>query len=333
MQIIFNEFGQYLGSDKQNFIVYKDKKPLKKIPFWKVKQIILTPGNTVSTSALFWCSVYGINVSLMSNTGKPLSVMEPMMSKAHIDTRMKQYEARSNVKGVEIAKAIIRAKIQNQISFLEKHGFDSRRLRIVEMISKIDGDKVDDIRPKLVAIESRCSKVYFGRLMTMFPDFLLTPKRMRRSAKDPLNNLFNLGYEVLKGEVYRAVIGAHLDPYFGYIHRVAPYQLSLVYDIQDLFRGVIDEFLIDYAQKLNPSNFEIKGDRMFLKEKQSYLMIKELDKVFEKRIKHKMMSFGEHPKIRTAIREEPLRLAQYLRGEKEEYKPLRLFYEAPFCNR
>jgi CRISPR/Cas system-associated endonuclease Cas1 len=61
MQIILDEFGQYLGSDRENFIVYKDKKPIKKIPFYKVKQVILTPGNTVSTSALFWCSVYNIN--------------------------------------------------------------------------------------------------------------------------------------------------------------------------------------------------------------------------------------------------------------------------------
>jgi len=31
-------------------------------------------------------------------------------------------------------------------------------------------------------------------------------------------------------------------------------------------------------------------------------------------------SFGEYSKIRTAIREEPMKLAQYLRGEKEIYE-------------
>ena len=31
-------------------------------------------------------------------------------------------------------------------------------------------------------------------------------------------------------------------------------------------------------------------------------------------------SFGEYSKIRTAIREEPMKLPQYLRGEKELYE-------------
>jgi len=44
-------------------------------------------------------------------------------------------------------------------------------------------------------------KVYFGHLKTLFPDFLQIPKRMRYKVEDLLNNLLNLGYEVLKGEV------------------------------------------------------------------------------------------------------------------------------------
>jgi CRISPR-associated protein Cas1 len=124
MQIILDEFGQYLGSDKENFVVYKDKKPVKKIPFHKLKQVILTPGNTISTNALFWCSIYNVNLMTVSNTGRPLSMMLPLTTNANVKTRVKQYEAYYNSKGIEIAKAILSAKIQNQIALLERRGFD-----------------------------------------------------------------------------------------------------------------------------------------------------------------------------------------------------------------
>ena len=58
-------------------------------------------------------------------------------------------------------------------------------------------------------------------------------------------------------------------------------------------------------------------------------MIKAINELFDKRIKHqRIKKFSEHSTIRTAIREEPMKLAQYLRGEKERYEPLRYFYEA-----
>ena len=322
MEITLNEFGQYLGSDKESFIVYRNKKPIKKIPFYKVKQVILTPGNTVSTSALFWCSIYNINLMMTSNTGRPLSMMLPLTTNANVKTRIKQYEAYYNSKGVEIAKAILSAKINNQIALLGRHGFDGHGLNIETKIARIKGEKVDDIRTKLMGIESRYPKVYFRHLKTLFPDFLQTPKRMKHNAEDPLNNLLNLGYEVLKGEVYRGVMYAHLDPYLGYLHSIQFAKPSLVCDIQEIFRGLIDEFLIAYAQKLNEGDFERKGDRMFLKQKESYRLIKAINELFDRRIKHqRIKKYGEHSKIRTAIKEEPIKLAQYLREEKERYWP------------
>jgi CRISPR-associated protein Cas1 len=324
MQVVLDGFGQYLGSDRENFIVYKDKKPIKKIPFYKVKQVILTPGNTVSTSALFWCSIYNVNLVMSSNTGRPLSMMLPLTSSAHVRTRIKQYEAYYNPKGVEIARAILKAKIQNQIALLERHGFDGHKLApLLEKLSEIKGQRIDDTRPRFLQVEGRCSAVYFNHLKALFPSFLQAPKRMKYKAEDPLNNLLNLGYEVLKGEVYRGVMYAHLDPYLGYLHSIQFAKPSLVCDIQEVFRGLIDEFLIGYSQKLKRDDFENRGGRMFLKREENYRLIKAINELFARRIKHqRIRRFGEYSKIRTAIREEPVKLAQYLRGEKEEYKPV-----------
>jgi len=146
---------------------------------------------------------------------------------------------------------------------------------------------------------------------------------VKYNAEDPLNNLLNLGYEVLKGEVYRGVMYAHLDPYLGYLHSIQFAKPSLVRDIQEIFRGLIDEFLIGYSQKLKEDGFENKNGRMFLKKEESYKLIKAINELFDKRIRHqRIKKYGEQSKIRTAIREEPMKLAQYLRGEKEGYEPI-----------
>jgi len=54
-------------------------------------------------------------------------------------------------------------------------------------------------------------------------------------------------------------------------------------------------------------------------------MIKAINELFDKRIKHqRIKKYGEYSTIRTAIREEPIKLAQYLRGEEESYKVFRM---------
>ena len=116
---------------------------------------------------------------------------------------------------------------------------------------------------------------------------------------------------------------AHLDPYLGYLHSIQFAKSSLVCDIQEIFRGLIDDFLISYSQRLTEQRFEQKGERMFLNRKESYKLIKAINGLFDKRVEHqRIKKYGKHSKVRTAIREEPIKLAQYLRGEKESYKPV-----------
>jgi len=52
-------------------------------------------------------------------------------------------------------------------------------------------------------------------------------------------------------------------------------------------------------------------------------MIKAINGLFDKRAEHqRIKKYGKHSKIRTAIKEEAIKLAQYLREEKENHEPL-----------
>lgn len=88
---------------------------------------------------------------------------------------------------------------------------------------------------------------------------------------------------------------------------------------------MIDKFLIDYNKALSVNDFKNRNGRMFLKKKESYRLIKAVNQLFDKRIKHqRIKKYGRHSRIRTVVREEPIKLGQHLRGEKGNYEPVKL---------
>lgn len=60
---------------------------------------------------------------------------------------------------------------------------------------------------------------------------------------------------------------------------------------------------------------------MFLKQKESYKVIKAINELFEKRIeRQRIKKFGRYSAIKTIIKEEAIKLGQYLRGDKSIYE-------------
>jgi len=230
-------------------------------------------------------------------------------------------------KGVHIAKAIIKTKIESQSTLLEKHGItcNKQRYRALEKLDRIEADKVETIRTKLHSIEGHFGKFYFNQIMKLFPEFMREQFRQKYKAVGILNNLFNLAYEVLKWEVYKSVLNAHLDPYLGFLHSIQHSKPSLVCDLQEPYRPLIDDFLINYSQNLGNKDIEVKyGDknpRLFLKHEKSSKLIAELNKLFDTKIrKRRTRKYGTTSKIRTVIREDTEQLARFIRSD-GEWKP------------
>lgn len=105
-KLIIKDYGAFLGANKINFIVKKDKKELQKIPFYRVSEIVIPFNNVVSTKALFWASIYGIDVLLTAPSGRPLATLLPLNFSNNIKTRIAQYKATKTQKGLEIEKKL-----------------------------------------------------------------------------------------------------------------------------------------------------------------------------------------------------------------------------------
>ena len=107
-------------------------------------------------------------------------------------------------------------------------------------------------------------------------------------------------------------------------------KLSLICDFQELYRYLIDDFVINYAQKISKKKFQIKtesashrkkGKREYLTDSETKIMLDELNRYFESMVEIKRIRNGEHQTLETMINEKALLFAKYLRNEIDDWVP------------
>jgi len=117
-----------------------------------------------------------------------------------------------------------------------------------------------------------------------------------------LNNIFNLAYEMLSWKVHRALINAKLEPFLGFLHSIQYGKPSLVCDFQELYRYLVEDFLILYCKKLDSKDFIVKtedmtrnkkGKRIYLNDIQTRDLISKLNEYFELMIDVPRIRVGE----------------------------------------
>jgi CRISPR/Cas system-associated endonuclease Cas1 len=130
--------------------------------------------------------------------------------------------------------------------------------------------------------------------------------------------------------VQYALIKAKLEPYLGFLHSIAEGKPSLICDFQELYRYLVDDFIIEYCCTIRKQDFTVKvedystirkGKREYLKDIQTHSFIKSLNQFFQSKVDVPRMRVGEQQEIETLICEEAYLFAEYLRNEQQEWIP------------
>jgi CRISPR/Cas system-associated endonuclease Cas1 len=123
---------------------------------------------------------------------------------------------------------------------------------------------------------------------------------------------------------------AKLEPYLGFLHSIAKGKPSLICDFMELYRYLIDDFVIQFCSKLKKKDFTVKsenyssnrkGKREYLNDFQTHDLVSDLNQYFQNKVKMPRMRMGDQQEIETLIFEEALLFAQYLRNEKQTWIP------------
>lgn len=332
-KIFLDDCGSFLGRGEGCLIVRDRKGKVEKYPLFEdeIGEVHIRIGNTISSAALATCAFWNIDVLIMTQRGNPVAVVRSLKDDSHVKTRICQYESLTNGKGIQIARQIVLGKIQGQDYILRKYGFRQHDLmRLKETVADVQSENLKAIRNRLITIEGHATARYFEQIFQLMPKAISIEKRRTFKAYDGINNTFNLAYTVLKWKVYRAIIKAKLEPYLGYLHSEQFGKPSLVCDLMELYRYLIDDFVIRYCKNLKMKDFSIvdedfsydrKGKREYLKRPLAKDMMKSLNTFFETTLDIPRVKHGSRQTVETLINEDALLLAQYLRNERPSWAP------------
>jgi CRISPR-associated protein Cas1 len=161
-----------------------DGKPLPKtspdqieLPLFRISEIVIAArGVAMSTDLIEACCERGIRVSFLSSTGRPTAMLSSPMLTATVVTRREQLAAYGDRRGAAIARAVVRGKLGNQAALLKYFGKYQKtaapdifaqlatNVRAIGALRRdvdgLAGERVDDVRPNLLAIEGAAGRQY-----------------------------------------------------------------------------------------------------------------------------------------------------------------------------
>jgi len=197
-------------------------------------RIVLQGKGYISTESLSLLSENNRTIILLDNRGNPVTFCNGMRdSLTATKYRMAQYDTfRNKAKTDYLTEQILKAKLESQIRFLKS----TNNSEIKEGIAKLE---------KSGTSEAVSSRYYFDCYAKLIDERFGFKKRNsirieKKNATDIINALLNYGYSVLAGQISAYINGVGLDAYYGFMHKNHSSFQSLVYDLMEPFRWLVD---------------------------------------------------------------------------------------------
>ncbi len=132
------------------------------------------------------------------------------------------------------------------------------------------------------------------------------------NASDPVNAMLNYGYAILESSIRKDINTIGLDPSIGFLHEIASSKHPLVYDLQELFRHVVDYSVIQMLESglkktdfITTENYHIR-----LKPDTAKLLIGKIQENFNKRYAFK----GKQHTLENIMFENVREFGKYISG-------------------
>jgi len=196
---------------------------------------------SVTSAAMRLLARYGVDLVVLEWNGAPVIRASVPVPNKTAETRLRQYEAILEGKGLMYAKPIIIKKIIEQGRTLRQIAKAKRVKWLRDQSYELEKYAQDVSNTKdpesLRTVEAQAAKLYWGMFSNLFPDF---PGR-EHEAKDPYNASLNYAYGMLYSVVNKALTVVGLDPYAGLFHTLKSGKASLVFDFSEQFKPLVDQ--------------------------------------------------------------------------------------------
>lgn len=196
----------------------------------------------------------------------------------------------------------------------------------IEYSQKYSEKEIKLLLNKLMNFEGRIATIYWDNLSRIFrkiyPEFNFVNRKNKSyswnmNASDEINALLNYGYSILESEIRKIVNTVGLDSTIGYLHEIDASKTPLIYDLQELFRWMIDLSVIQLLEekKLRKSDFIVTENyHIRLKENTAKMLLEKISLNFNKKVDYG----GRNASYQTILFYVVQQLANYLLGKEKE---------------
>ncbi|MGD1277500.1 MAG: CRISPR-associated endonuclease Cas1 [Tepidisphaeraceae bacterium] len=215
----------------------------RQIPLAGLESLALVGGVQVSTQAFHALADRNIPVAFMTGAGRLVAMLDPLDS-VSADIRRAQVRVFDQpARCLELARALISAKIINQRVLLQRNYAGASDTLMEDLLTEAqharDADSLDSIRGH----EGQAAALYFDHFAGMFKTPLANEfdanGRQRRPPPDPINSVLSFAYTMLTHECVSALRLARLEPTIGAFHTSRPGRPALALDLMEPFRPLI----------------------------------------------------------------------------------------------
>lgn len=262
--------GAYVGKDGETVVVRNDGDVVFRAPIHGLEGIMCFGRVSCSPFLLGFCGERGVAVSFFTKTGRFLARSHGF-TRGNVLLRRRQYRlADDPAARLEIARAMVTAKLANSRSVLQRairdHGDrmqdpNAARTAVQHLARVLADARVATSLDTLRGNEGEGGRIYFGVLDNLVlhdADEFRLRGRTRRPPLDRVNALLSFLYGLLAHDLRGACEAVGLDPAVGYLHADRPGRPSLALDLMEEFRAFLGDrtalSLINRRQ-LSPGDF------------------------------------------------------------------------------
>jgi len=319
-EIVLNKFGLYISISKGKIVVKEYGKVIQTSPInWITRIIVMTKGISLSSNLILECSKRKIDIDFI-NKNKPyaqITYYENISNELHL----KQIDIKNSKKGLNIAQAIIKAKMKNQINLIKYFARyrENNQNKIFQKLEK-QIEQMENIAKKvnsakdismLMGYEGSLSALYwksFGIIIDK-KNF----KRETQNAPDSINQALNYGYAFIYHRVQSALLKTGVNIYHSFLHSPQANKPTLVFDMVEIFRQlVVDREIIsilNHGTKLNSNKGRLSQES-----------IKVITQNIQERLATPTKWRKGKYKLLTIIDEQALELSHVIKGIKPNFK-------------
>ena len=276
-----------LAKTSERLLVKKKDQVLQELPLRRLRTILVNARGVSFSSALIeHCASFSVEVLFLDFRERIIHRLSSPAQHQTIESMRGQFRAMDSETGFLFARQMVIEKLEAQRRVINYHKRRAESSEIIETYLSSERASRESLKTKealqtalavgwtqsrrtWMGIEGAAARQYWAALRSTIDERARFERRESQGAEDLVNSMLNYGYALLESRVWTAVERAGLHPYGGFLHADRPGKHSLVLDLMEPWRCIIDDAvfsIISRSKSRLPASFDSRFRKDLLRE-------------------------------------------------------------------